>query len=448
MISAFFVAVSLLLVGPSVALPGWSEPRPIAAPGAGPTAVAVDGHGDAAVAWATTPAPQLTFGTTVHVAVRLASGKVIAHAVWSSGKAQALHVLVAMGHGEVTVAWVCSTRNERLEGATLRAAYGPLAGRWAPARVIGHWHDFAPPANRYPRLAVAPAGEVLLAFDDNSPAINGPAVAWRTPGHRFGAPQLLIHSAKTPLEVPHELGPIPAFDARGSAYVWGNCDGIVVTAPVHSHRFGSPRVVAPAPVLGFALSLDGAGQGLAGWENGVCTTDQATGNTPGPVFASVLQAGVFGQPLAVSAATQTVSSNAVAVPNGVDTVSWTLTQGEVSGGMFLLTETAFTVPIGTGGTPGPIQQDPGALFPVAATGSGDQVLAGATTGVQGVQGPLLRGVIGEVTIRPAGGAANQPAPSRYGLLATATPVGRAVALLWNSNPTGSGPVLELSVWRP
>jgi hypothetical protein len=411
--------------------------------------VAVDGSGDAAVAWATTPSPPSTstFGTTVHVAVRLAHGRVIARTVWSSREADAIRVSVAIGHGEVTVAWVSDARHERLEGATLRAAYGPPVGRWAPARVIGRWHDFAPPANRYPRLAVAPNGAVLLAWDDNSPTINGPAVTWHMPGHRFGAPQLLIH-AETPLEVPHELGPIPAFDARGSAYVWGSCDGIVLAAPPHSHRFGRPVVVAPAPVLGFTLSLAGAGHGLAGWEHGICTTDQATGDTPGPVFASVLRAGAFGKPLALGANAQIGGGNAVALPSGAGTVSGSLVQGEVFGGVFRLTQTAFSVPIGADGIPGPIEQDPGALFPVAATGGGDQVLAGATSGGQGVQGPLVQGVMGDLTIRPAGGGADQPAPSPYGLLATATPLGRAVALAWNTSPTGSGPVLALSVWQP
>jgi hypothetical protein len=333
----------------------------------------------------------------------------------------------------------------------LRAAYGPLVGRWAPARVIGNWHDDAPPANRYPKLAVAPDGAVLLAFDDNDPALDGPAVAWRAPGHPFGAPQALLRSANTRLEVPHQLGPIPAFDARGSAYVWGNCDGVVLSTSPPSHRFGSPVAVAPAPVLGFTVSLAGPGQGLAGWVHGVCTTDEAAGDTPGPVLARILRGGTFGPLLALSSAdTSAGGVDVVALPDGSGSVGWGLTQGQIgAGGLFRLFQTTYTAPIADG-VVGPVQQVLGGLTPVAATGGGDQVLAGShPAGTQEVQGALVQGALtGGVVMRPAGGGADQPAPSPYGMLATATPLGRAAALEWNTSPTGGGPILALAVWRP
>ena len=175
---------------------------------------------------------------------------------------------------------------------------------------------------------------MLLGWDDYRPPIDGPAVAWRAPGHRFGAPRALAHASLAP----NGLAPIPAFDAAGGAYVSGRCNGFVFTAPPHRHRFGPPILVAPGlpnpgrgspwtprAALDFNLSLSARGEGLASWERGECSFDAAAGNTPGPTFASVLHDGKFGKPLAL-ANNEYLSTGpeAVAVPGGGGIVSWGL----------------------------------------------------------------------------------------------------------------------------
>jgi hypothetical protein len=98
----------------------------------------------------------------------------------SSGRPDEAHSVTdrpGIGHGEVTVAWTVASPKSLPNGfadGTVRAAYGPLVGRWAPAHTIGHWTlaSHAPRAWT-PHLAVAPDGEVLLGWDDYRPPING-----------------------------------------------------------------------------------------------------------------------------------------------------------------------------------------------------------------------------------------------------------------------------------
>jgi hypothetical protein len=78
--------------------------------------------------------------------------------------------------------------------------------------------------------------------------------------------------------------------------MYGYCNGLVLIAPAHMHRFGRKVVLTGRQALGFTLSLIGARQGFAAWVAGECTFDAAAGNTPGPVFVSVLGAGTVGRP--------------------------------------------------------------------------------------------------------------------------------------------------------
>jgi hypothetical protein len=454
----------LLAVNAGSAIAVWSAPKFLDAPGAWMPAVAVDARGDVVAAWETrgSAASSPTFRTSVHVVVQLADGKLIRRVLWSSRSVGAGYVSVAVGHGEVTVVWTGSDLNPRalpggFSAETLRADYGPLVGRWAPAQTIGHWTVSSyPPAGFRPHLAVAPDGEVLLAWDDYSAPIDGPAVAWRAPGHRFGGPRTLARLSLAP----NGLGPIPAFDAAGTAYVSGPCSGFVFTAPPHRHRFGRPLLVAPGQAhppwmrlssLGFNLSLAGAGRGLASWLRGECSFDAAAGNTYGPVFASVLHAGRFSAPLALSGSPDFGGTAAVAAGEG-GTVSWVGSSVGPS-----------SVHIGAGGLVSPITQATGPLVPIARDGGGDQLLAGVTTFSIMGGAPSLRAWPGQwpgdqsigapagvqsLEVRPAGGGADQPAPTLSGLLATSAPFGRAFALMWNASPTSPGRTVALSVWRP
>src|ERR1019366_7725195 len=91
------------LVCSGAALAGWSAPRALSVAPSSPyanRAVAVDSHGDAAVAWETVgswpveshghrcpPAPSTRSCfpvSTVHVAVRTAGGRLLTRGLWSS----------------------------------------------------------------------------------------------------------------------------------------------------------------------------------------------------------------------------------------------------------------------------------------------------------------------------------------------------------------------------
>ena len=321
--------------------------------------------------------------------------------------------------------------------ATVRAAYGALTGRWAPARVIGHSTSFGSlPAGRYPHLAVAPNGRELLAWDDDRAPKATVLAAWREPGHHFGAARVVGRSPNVP------LGAIPAFDTHGRVYLSSPCYGLVMSAPPGRYRFGPPLLVAPgqAPhqALQFSLSLSDAGAGLASWVNGTCTNDPAAGSTPGPVYASVLRAYHFGDPIALTAAEdQSYGSTAVASAAGGGIVSWSDNTYRIPflGGFF---DGVSSAPIDPAGILGPVQQVPSTIVPVLRDGGGDQILTPY------VAWPGEGGVI----LRPVDGSADQPAPNGIGWLAATSPIGRAAALAWNTNPAGNGPTLAISVWRP
>jgi hypothetical protein len=258
---------------------------------------------------------------------------------------------------------------------------------------------------------------VLLAWDARSDpweAPSRPTVAWRSPGHRFGPPRPLKGA-------PRGLGPIPAFDASGRAYVWGRCNGVVLRTGRGSRRFQSPLVFSTY-ALGFDLALGNPGEGLATWISGRCTLDPAAGSSLGPVRASVLHQGVFGAPLALTGTNvQAANTTAAALPAGGGVASW----ADYS--------STSTAPIAADGTLGSTQPVADGLVPHAMTAGGDLILTGQTSFPTSF-------VQGGIQARAAGSSAAEPAPSTYGSLAVAAPTGRAVALVWGS--------LELSVWRP
>jgi hypothetical protein len=335
-----------------------------------------------------------------------------------------MHLSVVVSSGGVTLAWGYANPAAILE--TVRVAYGPLIGRWSPSRTIGRFWGVAP-FFQYPQLTIAPDGEALVAWNACKSSAScgfnlrgvGVDVAWRAPGHGFGAPQLVGAAP---------LGAAPQFDARGTAYLASSCSGRVVIAQADSNRFSRSVVVAPGPVSEITLSLSGAGRGLAAWVAGACSLDEAEGNTPGPVFVSVLRSGKFGEPKALtSGATRAVYSHAVAVPAG-GTVTWS-TDGGPNG----LAE--FSVQIGPEGVAGEAQSRAGEVTALTADGGGDIIFASA---------PVFGPVTNTVFVQPVGGGADQLAPPSSGQVIAAAPTGHAAALAWY---TGS-PRLALSVWRP
>ncbi len=160
---------------------------------------------------------------------------------------------------------------------------------------------------------------------------------------------------------------------------------------------------------------------------------------PGPVFASVLSAGAFGNLLELTpAATQAVYSDAVASPGGA-TVSWGTT-GPTAG-------ERFSLQIDASGVPGATQQNTSGTSALAVDGGGDQLFGCAAPGFP--TPPCLTGPF----VRPAGGGADQPVPvsisssSFASWFAVAAPLGRAAVFAWNPSPPAESPI-AVSVWRP
>ncbi|MBI5106873.1 MAG: hypothetical protein HZB46_18150 [Solirubrobacterales bacterium] len=423
--AAAAAAVVASLVAASRAIAAWSPPRTVRIPPSALVALAVDGRGDVAIAWSERGLPPAQ-GATVRVALRRAGGAFRTRTLWTSRRTTASEPAVAVdARGQVTVAWPSAVPGRN--GGTIRAAYGPLSGRWHAARVVSA--GLAPV-----RLAVAPDRDVLLTFAAIPPArgdqaFTTPGVAWRTAGHRFGraarlsAPRLVIPVQATPA--------VPAFDAAGTAYVSSPCDSVVLRTRPGGRRFTTRTTLGPRQVLGFSLSVSRAGRGLASWVAGRCTADVMAGDTPGPVVARALAGGRFGAPQQLSTSATAYATAAVALPDGSGSVSWAERnddRGDV-----------LRSAVGADGVASAPQPVADALVPVTATRAGDQVLALAFANPPVVPGPTL-------LVRPAGGGPDQPAPHAPSLL-VASSDGRAVAATWSTGvPVGSR--MAVSVWRP
>jgi hypothetical protein len=424
------VVIGLLLAaGPASAR--WSAPQTIRTHGYPVvSAVAVDARGDAAVAWVESANGPYTPHESVHLLLRT-HGQLHSRVVWSSTHARLGGLTVAIGRGEVTVAWAFADTLRSDPWQSVDAAYGPLNGSWFAARAVGRLTEFSAFVPGWqPRLAEAPAGSVLLAWDTWN-ANHGIHVAWRTPGHPFASGQGIANAPR---------GAAPQFDAAGNAYLASNCSATVLVARARSHHF-TRDVLATSSAVGFELSLSGAGRGIAAWVKGTCSTGGAAIEY-GPVFARVLRGGVFGPRLALTPAhAQDHAGNVVSLPTG-GSVTWASQAPAGTQPTFFNGMVEFGVRIdahGLAAAPQPITADQ----PLVADGGGDVLytpdllLTGGT--------PMF--------IRPAGGGADQPLPTPQngsGLVGVATAAfGRAAAVAWNPDYQHDPPsTLALSVWQP
>jgi hypothetical protein len=165
----------------------------------------------------------------VRVSVRRADGSFDTRTLARRRDLAARWLTVAVDRrGEVTVAWIeALPRGHR----TVRAAYRTLDGHWSAVQAIGFSSAFS---YAVPRLAVAPDGRVLVSYVAGVRAAPGIGVAWRQPGHRFGA-----------LRGVRRLGlfdPVPAF---GRAYISG-----IAQSDDESRSRGVVRLTTPAVAAG------------------------------------------------------------------------------------------------------------------------------------------------------------------------------------------------------
>ena len=420
------VLASLVLAGSASA--SWSTPQAFTTQQWALGSVAVNARADIAVAWGThgIPSEGPIKRASVHVIVRPAHGRLRRLQLWSTrtlGPVGGPRAAID-GRGETTVTWAA--------GGKLYAAYGTLAGRWSAARVVGRAIDAG-------GLAVSPDGDVLAAWLGpwDAKEVSHQRVAWRTPGHPFGAVREL--SRPRPLDDFAGRGPryggVPQFASDGTAYLAAPCDGVVLIARPHSHHFGAPVNVAGGSAMSFNVSTVGT-TGIASWAGERCYGGAEGSPPPGPVYASTLKARRFGPRVLLSTTTNpALETIAVAAPAGGGTVSWHPVSTPPSG--------VFSTQISATGTltgPTPIQ---GTETPYIVDGAGDQLLVT----VFSVPPPVPP----KLGVRPIGGGPVEPAPvTSAGMVTAAHPVGRAFAIVWDeldakNNPTGRW---RVSVWRP
>lgn len=450
------LAALVLLAAPAAGRADWSAPQTVPSSPSSLTRIAVDARGDTAVPWADNAVQLATdhehvrrYLTSVYVLVRTPGRGEVTRKLWSCGCARTDQLAVAVGGGEVTVAWVTDNPLHGAMTPILRVAYGPLFGRWSSPRVVGPdpWPQGYAPAgySEFLDMAAAPDGRVLLTYNNTasgrSAAPVGMRVAWRRPRHPFG-PSAALTTAPG--------GATVQFDARGTAYLSGVCDGTVLVAPSGTQRFTRRLMPTPGSVMSFRLSLSGAGEGLASWIDGRCSFDASAPSTYGPVLVSALRGGTFGAPTRISSAsTQADYSNAVATA-AASTVSWAIAPVGASLG-------AFTMSLGPGGVPGPLQQTATGPIPIAADGGGDRLLATASSTCLAAN-PWCASTL---SVAPPDGGAAQTAPLGQasfpafssGTIAASAPLGRAIALIGYPDAliaplARSLGLPRFSVWRP
>jgi hypothetical protein len=278
---AFLVLAAALAI-PATAHAGWSTPvtfPAVRARDAG-AQLAINARGDALALW-TSRRPRRLRTTLLR-----ATGSRTTHTLPAPRTAG--EVVVALDRrGAATAAWTVSRR--------LYAAAASPTGRWSPRQLIAGRHAVLP------TLAVARDRRVLLVWTLDSPTGAGgrTGAAWRRPGHRFAHKRLLRRPAPGLMtgELPQsDNGAV--FDARGRAYVWTTCDGVVGITSPHSREFRRVRVTAGPAALSLAVTRPG--RGLASWVPSRCTGDPAAGTPPGILHASLLRDGAFGPPVVLT----------------------------------------------------------------------------------------------------------------------------------------------------
>jgi hypothetical protein len=359
----------------------------------------------------------------VRVSVRRADGSFETRTLARRRDLVARGLTVAVDRrGEVTVAWIDALpRGHR----TVRAAYRTPDGHWSAVQAIGFSSAFS---YAVPRLAVAPDGRVLVSYVAGVRAAPGIGVAWRQPGHRFGA-----------LRGVGRLGlfdPVPAFDPVGRAYVSGiaQCDdesrsrGVVRLTTPAGRRFGPPITVTPAPATELRLRVTGAGRAVAVWVGAGCSTTELLA---GPIEAASLTGSTVGQRQTVYTPAGRGLVLSGAFGGGAET-SWTAFPSNAPGGAIFAARL-------TNGTFGPAAAPPSAWVAVESNAAADQVVF--------QRRPENYGPPDAVGARPAGSDVVDPAPLPAGgwAVAAGSGYGAARALAVASFTTGA---LRVASWSP
>ena len=454
---ACMVGATVALLAGGVGAPGsarasWSSARAVplgrsAEPVLGwPEPVATDPRGDVAVlsldqtevrrrstSW---------YDSSLYVTFVSGAGKTSLHRVWRHDRWLVAQASIALdSHGELTLAWV-EAPSSSASPVVVRAVRRSPGGRWSTPQLVARGGTALRLAN--PMLAVSGAGTVLLTWNGGSQL--GVRVAWRRPGHDFGAVSTLGRAQAM-------LFPTPRFDSSGAAHVYGivGCGGlrpgsrgVMLSAPAGSRRFEAPQVIAPPPAQNVTVSFQGHASGLIAWTRGECSTLEPP---PPTVEARELVGGVLGPPAVLDPYPGTGLPVAVATGPGEGTVAW---MGRQSSMGALSTFSADALPGGAFASP--VAAVDG-VIPVGRDEAGDLLLE------QTVEGDRIdAGLLSPVVMQPQRGA---PEPSPVPVASSTgsgAEIGRAVALPSAGN--GAAVVWQLyarvgrsgrtflAVWRP
>jgi hypothetical protein len=396
---ALAAAIVAVLAAPATAPAGWMPARTVDAAHDGGAVPAVNARGDVALLW--TGRGDGALRATVLRATGERSTRVLTR------RAAGEPTVVVDRSGRATAAW--------LEGERLYAASGSASGRWSAPQLIARRRAAGP------ELAVSPDRRVLLVWtnlSDTGPGSTG--VAWREPGRAFTASTRLARPAPglMPGEAPQSDNGV-TFDARGRAYLWSTCDGVLRVARAGSRSLRLVRVTA-GRALGLYFSVTPSGRGLATWADSRCTTDPAAGSEPGPVHVRAFRSGAFGPRLDLTGA------------SGEHLTGRTTGALALPGAGALVLAFAESRPVQVGLDADGVQQSVSEVadwrIPFAADAGGSVILPAPHAGL------VVRNADGSEEPLPDGGPAS----------AAAVPNGRGFAAVWAPDERR----LRVALWRP
>ena len=278
------LVVAAVLAVPATAHAGWSKPVTFPAvrlrdSGAD---LAINARGDALVLWRSRKPGRL------RATLLRANGTRTTRSLPTPRMATGV-VTVLDNRGAATAAWTARGR--------LYAAAASRSGRWSRPQLIARrrWAVL-------PTLAVARDRRVLLVWTLDNPTGAGgrTGIAWRRPGHRFSRARLLRHPAPGLMagELPQSDNGA-AFDARGRAYVWTTCDGVIGITRPGARKLRLVRLTRGSASLSLAVAR--SGRGIASWVATRCTGDPMAGTPPGVLHAAALHDATFSPPVVLTA---------------------------------------------------------------------------------------------------------------------------------------------------
>jgi hypothetical protein len=403
------------LAAPAAVHAEWAPPQTIAtrrAPATG-TELAINARGDALVVWRSREPSR------VRTLLLRANGARIAGTLPAAPGASDLAVVLD-ARAIATAAWT--------ERGRLYAASSSAPGEWTPRQLIARSRAVQP------TLAVARDRRVLLAWTVDHPtrAQGRTGIAWRRPGHHFSVVPPLRHPAAAlmPGEAPASRSGA-AFDARGRAYVWTTCDGVVGITRPGGRAFRLERLAPGTAALSVAVGWSGTG--LASWVATRCTSDPAAGTPPGVLQASVLRDGAFAPPVALTGPDGrplVTSASSAFAPVGAGSLvsAW-------SGSELL------QVTLDGGGRETAVTQVGVQSLPLAADAAGNLLLSAPNAGV---------------TVRRPDGTEEPFVPGSLGAQAASAPDATGFAVVYDPDLTtgadrrvhSPGRRLGVSFWRP